>query len=88
MSTNFHNHYEDLVNLNIARKELKKPQIETKRRNCLRCDKPFDSTGSGNRICTKCKQEAHHIGIGYGDLELQRNVSGRSYGCSSTTRSK
>jgi hypothetical protein len=23
---------------------------------CLSCDRPFASTGSGNRICRKCKQ--------------------------------
>jgi hypothetical protein len=24
-------------------------------RRCLSCDRPFASTGSGNRICRKCK---------------------------------
>lgn len=25
------------------------------KRNCLRCDSPFQSSGRGNRICPKCK---------------------------------
>lgn len=26
-----------------------------KERRCLRCDRPFVSTGPGNRICGRCK---------------------------------
>lgn len=28
----------------------------TCKRNCLRCDKSFDSIGISNRICTKCAE--------------------------------
>ena len=27
---------------------------EKKKRSCLKCNKEFDSTGPGNRICFKC----------------------------------
>lgn len=31
-------------------------QLATKRsRRCLHCSKTFDSSGPGNRICTRCK---------------------------------
>lgn len=88
MSTHLHNHYEDLSNLNVARRELKKPLIETKKRKCLRCDKVFDSTGSGNRLCDRCKQDSHYIGMGYGDVDMVKTLNGMQFGCSSLTRSK
>ena len=37
-------------------KKMKKMKKETQKRMCLRCLKQFDSTGLGNRICTKCKK--------------------------------
>jgi hypothetical protein len=27
---------------------------KTDKRKCLKCDKPFQSTGSGNRVCGPC----------------------------------
>jgi hypothetical protein len=30
--------------------------MQTKRRTCLKCNKPFDSYGPGNRICKRCSQ--------------------------------
>lgn len=34
-------------------------RLPTKKRICLRCNKKFNSTGPGNRICPKCSQ--HNI---------------------------
>lgn len=44
-------------------KSVKSPKEQAKnihlvhaaRRICLRCDRPFLSTGPGHRICNKCK---------------------------------
>ncbi len=30
--------------------------MEAKKRTCLKCNKLFDSTGPGNRICPRCRQ--------------------------------
>ncbi|MEA3002316.1 MAG: hypothetical protein QOH81_1104 [Sphingomonadales bacterium] len=27
-------------------------------RPCLRCERPFDSTGPGNRLCDGCRQKS------------------------------
>lgn len=35
---------------------------EIKKRNCIRCRKDFDSTGSGNRHCKKCLRELERKG--------------------------
>ena len=30
--------------------------MQAKKRTCLKCNKLFDSTGPGNRICKRCRQ--------------------------------
>ena len=30
--------------------------MEKKQRTCLKCSRPFNSTGPGNRICKRCQQ--------------------------------
>ena len=30
--------------------------MQVKKRTCLKCNKPFDSKGPGNRICRPCQQ--------------------------------
>ena len=32
------------------------PPRQTKRRPCLRCTRPFDSEGPGNRMCEPCRR--------------------------------
>lgn len=33
-------------------------------RLCLKCDKPFNSDGIANRLCSRCKRLADHAGFG------------------------
>jgi len=40
-----------LVNINVARKMNGLPPLEKKMRDCLRCEKRFESHGPSHRIC-------------------------------------
>jgi len=43
--------------------ETKRPQADTsrlKRRDCLRCSKPFPSHGPHIRLCQKCREHLEH----------------------------
>jgi|1186.fasta_scaffold949254_2 hypothetical protein len=41
--------------------EAHRQQLARKSRRCLSCDSSFQSTGPGNRICSRCKStEAFH----------------------------
>lgn len=31
---------------------------KTAKRTCLSCDRPFDSTGPGNRMCQQCRRKS------------------------------
>jgi hypothetical protein len=33
-----------------------KPKIQRKHRYCLRCEKPFISSGPGNQLCRPCRK--------------------------------
>jgi hypothetical protein len=37
------------------------PVVETKERECLRCERTFKSVGSGNRLCTSCRRMTEGI---------------------------
>ncbi len=37
------------------RKAENEPQQQTKLRHCLKCQAPFESAWSGERVCRKCK---------------------------------
>ena len=33
------------------------PKLATTTKNCLMCDGPFESEGSGHRVCGRCKKK-------------------------------
>ena len=45
-----------LKEVNEFRHRLRLKQIVVKNRECLKCTRPFLSTGSWNRLCTGCNQ--------------------------------
>lgn len=45
-----------------------------KPRACLKCDKTFDSSGPGNRICPPCQRSNSRIRIGESELQKQRGL--------------
>ena len=51
-----------------------KSDVETKKRTCLKCNKPFDSTGPGNRICPPCRRMNDRIPITEEQLQKQRGA--------------
>lgn len=40
--------------INVFRKENDMKEIKITRRNCLKCEKKFESMGNWNRLCEKC----------------------------------
>jgi hypothetical protein len=52
--------------------------METKQRSCLKCGKPFDSAGPGNRICKRCAQINSRIPITDEQLQKQRGAKRRN----------
>ena len=47
----------------IETEERLNKDVEIKQRLCLMCEQPFESTWSGNRICSKCKSStAYRLG--------------------------
>ena len=45
--------------------------MNLKQRTCLKCSKPFDSTGPGNRICRRC-QSVNNRFADKGELQLNK----------------
>lgn len=48
--------------------------MEAKKRTCLKCNKHFDSTGPGNRICRPCRQINDRLPISETQLQKQRGA--------------
>lgn len=49
--------------------------MQAKRRTCLKCNRLFDSTGPGNRICKRCSQiNARLPRFTEEQLQMQRGV--------------
>ena len=48
--------------------------MEMKKRTCLKCNRLFNSTGPGNRICPRCQQINNRIPITEAQLQKQRGV--------------
>jgi hypothetical protein len=40
----------------LAGPNARSTDMEPKKRTCLKCNRPFDSEGPGNRICRRCRQ--------------------------------
>lgn len=47
----------DKVMIDRVRATANLPPLTEKPRKCLRCDEPFPSLGSHNRICPQCKED-------------------------------
>jgi hypothetical protein len=52
--------------------------MQTKQRTCLKCNKLFDSTGPGNRICRRCQQVNDRLPITEEQLQKQRGAKRRN----------
>lgn len=52
--------------------------MERKQRTCLKCNRGFDSSGPGNRICRKCSQANAKIPLSEAQLQKQRGVMRRN----------
>jgi len=48
--------------------------MEAKKRTCLKCNRLFDSTGPGNRICRPCRQINDRLPISETQLQKQRGA--------------
>jgi len=46
-----------LEEINEARRLCGLPELNIKRRSCLKCDRKFKSEGNHNRICKSCTDE-------------------------------
>lgn len=54
-------------------------EMEIKTRTCLKCGKPFDSAGPGNRICPSCQKiNARVSGCGEAQMQRQRGERRRN----------
>jgi len=47
---------------------------QRKKRTCLKCNRPFDSAGPGNRICRRCQQINDRLPISETQLQKQRGA--------------
>jgi hypothetical protein len=50
--------------------ERKVPTSQRTRRECLRCDRTFDSWGKGNRLCPACGHNRQKVDLGPGARPL------------------
>ncbi len=52
--------------------------MELKKRTCLKCNRLFDSTGPGNRICRPCRQINDRLPVTEAQLQKQRGAKRRN----------
>lgn len=41
--------------------KMKPWEVKTQRRNCLKCNRRFNSYGPTNRLCDTCNKENEHV---------------------------